>query len=261
MKAHLDYLRLATWELSGYPLLMSEIMSRWPADWQQSTWLQYSGWRKEQIFIGQGWQNKRRHAIFQASGSQAHNIMHGFVELPHWYATRVDVQITIPQPKISLEKIHKSLGKKKTTLISSEANQTLYVGARTSDVFTRLYEKPLDKMYLRLEFEIKGESARAVWESIRGGTTTGQIFNYYLGRSILPGIVKKHFDDASADASDLFLAAEQKHDAEKKLKWLESIDNAVMRAITDHEIGPRVKILVDAWSQFAANIDNQDNLN
>ena len=107
--------------------------------------------------------------------------MHGFVELPHWYATRVDVQITIPQPKISLEKIHKSLGKKKTTLISSEANQTLYVGARTSDVFTRLYEKPLDKMYLRLEFEIKGGSARAVWESIRGGTTIGQIFNYYLG--------------------------------------------------------------------------------
>lgn len=261
LKTHLDYLRLATWDLASYPLLMSSLMEKWPGNWEQGSWLQYKGWRKEQIFIGRGFQNKRHHAVCQASGVQAEKMKSGFLELEKWYCTRLDVQMTIPSPDINLDRIHKSLGAKKTTLISSEKNKTLYLGSRTSDIFTRLYEKPLNEMYLRLEFEIKGQSAKSAWVALQAGTLVSQIFAYYLGRSKLPIVVKRHYDNAGANDTDLHLVAETLHNAERKLKWLQSIDNAVMLAITDPDIGVRVQTLVMSWANYAGNLDKMDDVN
>ena len=59
----------------------------------------------------------------------------------------------------------------------------------------------------------------------------------------------------SVDTNDLALTAELTATAEKKLAWLQSIDQAVMLAITDHEIGDRVKILVQSWANYAPNYD------
>lgn len=255
MRAHLDYLRLASWDVLSYPLLMSDLMEAWPGDWEDGGWLQYKGWRKGEFFIGHGEQNNKRHAICHVSGGQAQKMMSGFLSRRTWYCTRIDVQVTIPKPTVDLAKLHTHLGTKKTTLISSEENMTLYIGKRTSDVFTRLYEKPLDKMYLRLEFEIKGGLAKSVWEALCAGRQVDEIFEYYLDKSILPDYVKSHFQTAGANDTDLHLVAETLHNAEKRLAWLQSLDNSVMMAITDHDIGERVKMLVMSWANYAANLD------
>jgi len=256
MSAHLDYIRLATWDIVGYPTIVSELMQQSPGGWEHGSWLQYKGWRKEQIFIGHGEQDKKRHTIIQASGNMAQELKEWLMNnCGAWYCTRIDYQVTILHPyHLSLEKIHQSLGAKKTSLISSET-QTLYLGKRTSDIFTRLYQKKLAALWLRLEFELKGNRAKGAWVAMLGQKTNNQIFQYYLGRSILPEAAKKHYRDVSVDTNELALTAELTATAEKKLAWLQSIDQAVMLAITDHEIGDRVKILVQSWANYAANLD------
>jgi len=262
MSAHLDYIRLATWDIVEYPYLVSSLMNESFGGWEEGRWLQYTGWRKEQIFIGHGEQNKKRHTIIQASGSRAEELKHFLFErCEDWYATRIDYQITIPKPRLSLEKIHKSLGPKVTTLISSEENQTLYVGKRTSDIFTRLYEKKLNDMWLRLEFELKGDRAKSAWRAMLHGMSNNQIFQYCLEKSRLPEAAKKHYRDVSVDINDVAYREEKTATAEKKLAWLQSIDEAVMLAITDHEIGERVSMLVQSWANYAANIDIMKELN
>lgn len=255
MNAHLDYLRIASWDYSAYPYLLSELMEIKPGDWQQSHWLQYAGWRRDELFMGHGEQNGNRHCVLHISGSQSHEMQSIFMPLIDWYATRIDVQVTIPLPELDLAKIHKSLGAKISTLISSEKNKTLYVGSRTSEVFTRLYEKPLDIMYLRLEFELKGNTARMVWKAIQKGKSVGDVFGYYLDKSKLPEAAKIYYRDADNNCSDLALIDETVHTAEIKLAWLQSLDASVMRAISDHEIGERVKLLVMSWANYASNLD------
>ena len=178
MNAHLDYIRLASWDDASYPYTLSTIMEAWPGDWKQHHWLQYDGWRKDGFFMGHGIQNDERHHVLSASGNLAHRMQAGLVGQDGWYATRVDVQVTIPKPSnVSLPKVQLKLGKKGCTLISSEENDTLYLGARTSELFTRLYEKPLDKMYLRLEFELKSTRARSAWDAIRAGESVTSVLN------------------------------------------------------------------------------------
>ena len=259
MKSALDYIRLASWGHEPYTRVMSSLMLAWPGKWDRGKWLQYSGWRKESFFIGVGEQQNKRHAVMQASGSLAHRMTKGFINYPEWYCTRLDVQITVPRPEwVSLPKLRKKLGKKGTSLISSQENDTLYLGARTSDCFTRLYEKMFAEMHLRLEFELKGNRSRAAWEAILAGEHCDRVFNYYLSKSRLPQKYIELFDGCEDDATERAMNKERIANAEKKLKWIESLDAAMLSAIGDHEIGERVKTLVRHWCVYGDSIDKAD---
>ncbi len=260
MKSQIDYLRLASWGHEPYVEVMAMIMSTWPGDWQRGRWLQYAGWRKEQFFIGMGEQLRKRHAILQASGSFAHKVYGMMGEFDGWYATRVDIQRTLKKPDwADLALLFKFLGKKGTSLISSEENDTLYLGSRTSDLFTRLYEKQYEETYLRLEFELKGKRALMAVQAMYAGEECDRIYDHYLDKAKLPKRYKTLFKNIDHLATKRAMTKELAHESKKKLKWLTSLDSSVRLAINDHEIGEQVKILVRSWSSYADRIDLKSN--
>ncbi|MCK5617581.1 hypothetical protein KAR91_87765 [Candidatus Pacearchaeota archaeon] len=256
MKSQIDYLRLASWGHEPYVQVMASLMSIWPGDWQRGKWLQYAGWRKEQFFIGMGEQHKKRHAIMQASGTLSQKIFGAVSDYEGWYCTRIDLQRTVKRPDwVELSNLYKLLGKKGVSLISSEENDTLYLGARTSDLFTRLYEKLFEEMYIRLEFELKGSRALMALQALYDGEDCDRIYEYYLDRCRLPKRYIEIFSNCDHEATQLAMTAERSHSNEKKLKWLTSLDSSFRLAIADHEIGETVRNLVRSWSQFADEID------
>jgi hypothetical protein len=149
------------------------------------------------------------------------------------------------------------LGKKLTTLISSEENDSLYFGSRESDIFARLYEKPLgQKLFLRFEFELKGKMAAGCWNAILGGETVGNVYKRLLIKSKLPVKFQALFDNADDTATDRALRAEIEHDNAKTLKWIMSLDSCMRRHIHNHEIGDKVAEIVRSWAEETAYIDN-----
>ena len=261
MNAHLDYLRLATWNTSHYSYMAAEIMRVWSWDYRPGKWQQYSGHRAKQFFMGTGEQDKRRHHVVHASGSLAERMRKTFMLFDGLYGTRVDLQMTILQPSwVNLAKLHKNMGKKLTTLLSSKENSTLYIGSRESDRFARLYEKPLnDRMYLRMEFELKGQMAAGAWNAILAGETVGSIYKRLLIGSKLPGAFKALFEDAEETATDKALRAEIDHDNQKTLKWIKSLDACMLRHMYNHEIGDQVIDIIRSWAMASIEIDNLHN--
>lgn len=260
MKSQIDYLRLASWGHEPYVQVLASIMSTWPGGWERAKWLQYAGWRKDQFFIGMGEQNRKRHAIMQASGSFAEKIFRVLADFDGWYCTRIDIQRTVKRPDwVELSVLFKLLGKKGVSLISSEENDTLYLGARTSELFTRLYEKLFEEMYVRLEFELKGTRALMAHQALSDGEDCDRIYEYYLDKCKLPKRYIDIFENCDHESTKLAMTKERTHSNQKKLKWLTSLDSSFRLAIADHEIGETVRDLVRAWSKFADEIDIKGN--
>lgn len=231
-------------------------MNDWPGKMKPGRWLQYKGWKTESLFVGAGEQDGKRHLIISCSGAASNDLAIFVQEWKGLYCTRIDVQRTIKKNRQSnLRRVRKATRTENTTLIQSKDNDTLYVGSRTSDCFTRLYEKPLDDMYLRLEFELKGKRARAAWLAMQHGKTASTIFVHYLNKSKLPDTVKGWYSEPSDRDEEDFEEAEVLHSARKKLRWLWSLDACMERAMANHEIGEEVKELVRSWAEFAEHLD------
>lgn len=263
-KAALDFLRLATWDINEHVFLLSDVLSSSPGDWKPGKWLQYHGWKRDAVFIGTGEQRQKRHSIINISGYQSDHNFQNFLKFETYYATRIDLQITIPKPAgIDLAEVYKDLQKEliKTSLIQSELNDTLYVGARTSPVFTRLYEKPLDQMYLRLEFEFKGKVARGIWLALQADNTVDEIYQHYLNRSKLPDCVTRHFYAVEDGATAFAIRKEIEKSDAKKLAWLQSCDESIRQAMYNHNIGEEVRELVMSWANEAAAVDISEEMN
>lgn len=264
MKSALDYLRLATWDIISHTDLLAELLIDSCGEWQVSKWLQYHGWKREQFFLGTGFQKEKRHSIINISGYQADRNVTNLLVLESYYATRIDIQITTPQPEnIVLPTVYQELklADVKTSIIQSELNDTLYVGARTSPVFIRLYQKPLDKMHLRLEFEFKGKVARGIWKSLQSENTVDEVFQHYLAKSKLPDYVKAHYFSAQDGETAFAIRQEIAQTDEKKLAWLQSIDASVRQALYNQNIGTEVQTLVMSWANEAANVDIIEEMN
>lgn len=256
----LDYIRLASWAEGAYTEIISRIMRAWPDDWKKSRWLQYKGWRKEGFFIGHGEQKKRSHTIINVSGSLSQQLLPTLQTLEGWYCTRIDLQITVKHPMGSgqtLALVRDECDTSNTTLIESQENHTLYLGSRTSELFTRLYEKfLLSNPYLRLEFELKGQRSRAAWQAIIADEPLDRIFTYYLDRSRLPDYAKAWYQVNDAIATQESMRKEQLQSSKKKLEWLKSLDPAVTRYMNDHDISDEVKVLIRVWAKHADYLDN-----
>lgn len=258
MKSSLDFLRLATWDITEHTNLLAGLLQGSDGKWEHSKWLQYHGWKRETVFLGTGYQNKRRHSIVNISGYMADRNYSNLLLLDSYYCTRIDLQITIPQPEdVNLGLIYKLLKAEdlKASLIQSESNDTLYLGARTSPVFIRLYQKPLEQMHLRLEFEFKGKVAKGIWHALQAKSTVDEVFQHYLARSDLPSYIKRHYYEV-ADGETAFAIRQEIAKTDKaKLAWLQSCDASVRQALYNHNIGSEVQSLVMSWANEASNVD------
>lgn len=258
MKSAIDFLRLATWNITEHTDLLAELLLYAGGGWAPSKWLQYHGWKRKQFFLGTGYQDKRRHSIINISGHQADKNVSNLLLLDTYYATRIDIQITIKQPcGFTLPGVYEQMKAdgQKVSIIQSELNDTLYVGARTSPVFIRLYQKPLDEMYLRLEFEFKGKVARGIWYALQAENTIDEVFQHYLKKSKLPHYVKEDYYDVQDGETAFAIRQEIAQTDAKKLAWLQSCDASVRQALYNHNIGSEVQRLVMSWALEASNVD------
>lgn len=255
-KPFLDYIRIATWDYMQYTDILARLMKNWPFKWEQGRWLQYRGWRKEELFIGHGEQNGKHHCIIQTSGSLSDRVIKTLLSLEGWYCTRLDIQVTLFCPKeFKLAWVRDQCRTKNTTLIESKENDTLYLGSRTSDIFTRLYEKISTEKLLRLEFELKGLRARAAWESLMLGEYAQAIFLYYLRSSKLPNDIIEMYENYDVASTKHAMRLIHEHDTEKVLKWITSLSDSIEENMANHEIGESVKVLVRSWAKLADKLD------
>jgi hypothetical protein len=257
VNAKLDFLRLATRDTVELTYLTSHLMEVMGGTFKHSGWLQYKGWTNDGVFLGHGEQDKKLHGVVNISGFKSDEHYSALLDWETFYCTRMDVQVTIRQPDIvNLAEVYARIKHfTKASLIQSDENDTLYLGARTSEIFTRLYEKILDTKYLRLEFEIKGGRARAAWRALRAGSNQNEIFNYYLSRSALPVDICRLYEVAGDGETAHAMREEIKQDDENTLKWLQSIDGAFMKALGNQNIGENVQMILAGWVAYAGLLD------
>lgn len=247
----IDYLRLSTFNFQRYLKLTAQIRA-YGSGWRPAKWLQYKGQKSEQgIFYGHAEQNKRPHAIIQVSGLQAQKFYTTYKEqLDGWACTRIDVQLTRIAPGVELRpRLYQSIinRKKKASLIQSDTGTTLYIGARTSDTYTRLYDK--EDALLRCEFELKGKQAKRAWASLMAGLTVAQVFNETLQRVRLPKLYHDHYH-ANAEQKDM-VQIDETEDMMGKLEWLAQLDGLVYKLANDHDTADRLEQLVSRWYEYA----------
>lgn len=232
MNPKLDYLRLATWQMESYLPTIASLMRRHPT--RKAAWLQYRGRRSEdgQLFFGMGEQTRKRHHIIQFSGGLADDECAEALRLDNtFYCTRLDIQVTIKEPpEHDAIKLYAGLHRKGKSIVRSPGAATVYIGVRTSELFTRIYEKPMENArYLRCEFELKGRYARAAFGKMRDGLTTkAELFQQCLNQARVPEPHAKWFT-TQADQIGGLTAAESLKSLENTAAWLRNTETGILR--------------------------------
>lgn len=246
----IDYLRLATWETDAYVALQRFIADYQPK-MEPGRWLQYNGRRTVDgtMFLGTGEQHHKRHHIWQVSGDNAHiwgeRVMN-LDDIFRFYCTRIDLQITIPEPeKHDARKLYKKVNRKKKSLIESPTNSTVYIGARTSDLFIRIYEKILENRFLRCEFELKGDYAKTAWSHILMSLYTAlDIYSSCLSKAKIPEPWRSWFL-VDSDSTTALKHEEYQASLVARLAWLDNTETALVKYLYDHDTQQKVIALID----------------
>lgn len=262
-RAYLDYLRLASWDDSNALKLTAGLRRSIPK-WRDGFWLQYRGWYGDNSFYGIGEQNRKRHYVWRSAGPSSSVLYSLSDELSNIYATRLDVQVTIPMPEdydaFAVYQDYKDTHSRGTTIIESDTGSTVYFGARTSERFARLYTKvyangvtEVERAYLRLEFEFKGKTARAIFESMKiGKNGPTSVFQYFLRNFNLLDYVITWFD-TGFDGEPERIVVERNEDDSNKLEWLHSLSNAVIKMGNDHNMGDQTRDVLRQWLEALDN--------
>ena len=133
MPAHIDYLRLGTWEPKTYCNIAAKINNHFIT--KPGHWLQYHGRRGQDgsAFHGTGNQGGRIHHVCHISGDTSEEwANHLKLAIPgdDLYCTRIDVQTTIERPKEYDSMAFYELSKRKSrSIILNPETSTVYLGA------------------------------------------------------------------------------------------------------------------------------------
>ena len=248
--AQIDYLRLATWETDAYVALQRHIADYQPK-MEPGRWLQYKGRRTTDgtMFIGTGVQNRKRHHIWQVSGDGSHiwgSRVMNLDDIFRFYCTRLDLQITIPEPENhDARTLYEKVNRKKKSLIESPTNSTVYIGARTSELFIRIYEKILENRFLRCEFELKGDYARTAWHHILTDLfTTLDVYSSCLYQAKIPEPWRSWFL-VDSDSTTALKHEEYKTSLAARIAWLDNTETALERYLYDHDTQQKVVAMLD----------------
>lgn len=243
----IDYIRLATREFTDYIHLATVINEHCVT--KPAHWLQYHGRRSDDggVFHGQGIQGHRPHFVTHTSGEAAEMWSNYFMgrEMAV-YCTRLDIQVTIKEPeghdgRLLYERLHR----KTKSIVQSPGVTTVYIGARASPLFTRVYEKVLDSRFLRCEFELKGDYSRNAWEHLGlKKVTLADLFNSCLKRS---GIMEpwRTWFQAESDRTDALSAEQLEIDLQNQLLYLKNTEIALERLLAQHSTQQAVYGLIE----------------
>lgn len=264
-----DYLTLTSWNEDFYQAQL-RLLDQATSDEKQHQVAQYMGIIKSSplgsVFVGDAIINGRTHYIAQISGSLADScdiwgeIANG-VKSGRDDITRLDVQMTIPEPAdwkqvdfwLDRKGKGKTVGWAESTDAKGRLTQTVYVGARNSGRFLRLYEKLAgDTRLLRCEWEIKRPYSDKWGRQLAAGSVSlSQIFRLYLDETRHDGLQGLYMPylHGILPASKVKIIKEDN----KTEVWLkDTVLPVFARVINDHGSCPEIKEL------FRRCIENSD---
>ncbi len=261
MPAHIDYIRLGTWESSAYCTIAAKVNEHFIT--KPGHWLQYHGRRGEDgsVFHGTGNQGGKVHHICHFSGETSQEWSHHLkLQLPgdNLYCTRIDVQTSILRPKdYDPLKFYELSKRTARSIILNPETSTVYLGARNSDLFMRMYEKiVLDEMYLRLEFELKGAYSRNWWSHWRSEPELiDLLFTSCINRIGLPEPYKSWFLP-SGDKTDILNAAQLEANLAQRLTYLRNTETAMLKYLFDHSTREYVISFAERLSSTISKLDS-----
>jgi DNA relaxase NicK len=120
------------------------------------------------------------------------------------------------------------------SIVQSPGVTTVYIGARSSQLFIRIYEKVLDERYLRCEFELKQDYARNAWDGLCQRTLVlADLFHSCLGKS---GIIEPWLTwfSVNSDRTDALNAQQLEKDLQAQLTYLKNTELALTRLLYQH---------------------------
>lgn len=267
----IDWITLTTFDRDIWSEWHTTVLSGEVQESEKTKRMQYGGVLVNGVFVGQAIQRKRRHYMLQASGQAAD----GIFPFLAWNretvnCTRIDLQITIDLPTgYSGRKLYDGLkewdgdGKPRQLELreSGDGLDTVYIGSRQSDRFTRIYVKPLASgaHAIRFETEFKGQHANSVVQGIiadpdnLAGFLAGEITS-------LPELkfgLSKRFLGALGHNLALRSKPKRRDELTGGLRWLKTqVDPAMLRLMRDHEVGYTVRNIVRGWARAADEIDD-----
>lgn len=261
-RAAIDWLTLATYRFESYTDAAAQMRARYPGKWKAANWLQYAGFKHPEypIMYGKALQtNDKEHYVVKTSGSFADEFATWFLSLEcadSFYCTRIDVQRTKSIPDWwDVRLLHDELHECSTvSMIQSESGSTLYLGSRTSDRFTRFYEKDLDGKLLRLEIELKGRYSRQAWSLLLAGEHREDCYSYHVGKLRIADHMKAYYLADSTNDIDWSIA-EKQSSMRSKLRWLHTLVPTFDKMSNDHDIGSEVRDLF--YSLSIGSIDRK----
>ena len=186
-----DWLGMTTFSYETYLQWVAIIENMNMSQPAVTAFKQYSGtsW-SEGVSLVEGEQKKGAHYIFTASGAQAEVALQFMrqaakIDLASVKCIRLDAQITLPRlpgrPDIVLL-AHQTKagaygefigrGKPSVTAHMGKDGDTMYIGARVSELFARIYDKFIKRAkkavehYERYEVELKGSRAQSMFDRL-----------------------------------------------------------------------------------------------
>lgn len=261
-----DYLRLASWDFQTYTNIVSSLRSRFGASWKHKRWLQYKGFlSNEGVFYGAGDQGDFKHFVISVSGAFSQEVLKFILSLDHdlsdLYCTRIDLQQTIKHPGTVLRKIYKYCPRKAKTIIESDST-TLYIGNRESDTFTRLYEK-LDRKYLRLEHEFKGNRARSIFYTLVHSSSLESVlqdaFISATKKTKMGAWVTDHYD-LHPGAITTIVTPQEEIDLilQRKITYLLQTESCLEKYLADHDLRKYTVQMIDRLGSYIKTLDKND---
>jgi hypothetical protein len=237
-----DYLTLTSYDTQLLEAHARYIISRIPEHMPTAkNRMQYAGLVCDGVFYGVGRQHQGLHAILQVPGYRSwHAALAAQLEPEGVRCSRFDLQITIDAALVpSMERLFDVLNSADTTewnhtgprpklqhIRNSDGYDTLYIGTRTSELFRRIYVKPIEgKDYVRFEVEVKGNLARALWErgDVSDRAAQADIFRHQF--HALPRHVQSELHPFLArveQGTGEFVPVNRSTDEEKAIEWFAS---------------------------------------
>lgn len=178
-----DYLRLTTYNVNVFYELMEigkTIMDDHCEDAQY--WFGYSGKGhvSKSFFFGEKETKGRPHYMVQMSGENAHYFFDQTADVKRDYqCTRIDIQLTVKQPaSFNGRKLTDQLRaerwrskKRDVNLLDGENGDTIYLGSKNSDRYSRIYQKQsiVGVEFVRFEFVMQRRLSKSAFPELRSG--------------------------------------------------------------------------------------------
>lgn len=245
-KAHsyCDYLTLTTARHANGLEIRNCLHNVWPAHTRTvARRMQFEGWTVADgsIFFGSGEISGHVFYMLQTSGALAHKVL-GMAAGAGitMNCTRIDIQRTVAVNlgefnvlDIAENTTHQSM----TFIVNpSDATWTIYTGVRQSRKYARLYVKRLDKDYLRLEFELKRNYSRAIYDQalLGGQDVIDGLFAEMVDKSKYPESIKDLFTiDANAIPLRTLLAEQELKNLEGYMQYLDNCHKSLESSLHD----------------------------